>query len=230
MKAISSPSLVASFPILFLCLSSILSVTASVQRHAKFDFDFARECYKEPLPAVTPSADNRTVPWSTPGIVVNTNGTNTTCCSSLDEVRAGIDDVDTKLLALLSQRYAFLNLGYSTKWVVKLGPSHHDRAAYVREATRFKATRDVVDVPARDQQVIDDAVASASDPQINLPETIARAVFTAIINSSVPFERCVVSLHPILTMLVAACRAHCVLSSLLQFDLFDDSDSSASGH
>jgi chorismate mutase len=66
------------------------------------------------------------------------------------------------------------------------------RAGYVREATRFKATRDTVDVPSRDQQVIDNAVASAI--AVHLPQTIARAVFTTILNSSVSFELCVVSL------------------------------------
>lgn len=65
------------------------------------------------------------------------------------------------------------------------------RAGYVREATRFKATRDSVDVPSRDRQVIENAVANAT--AVHLPETIARAVFTTILNSSVSFELCVVS-------------------------------------
>lgn len=64
------------------------------------------------------------------------------------------------------------------------------RAGYVREATRFKATHDTVDVPSRDQQVIDSAVASAI--ALHLPQTIARAVFTTILNASVSFELCVV--------------------------------------
>ena len=65
------------------------------------------------------------------------------------------------------------------------------RAGYVREATRFKATRDTVDVPSRDQQVIDSAVASAI--ALHLPQTIARAVFTTILDASISFELCVVS-------------------------------------
>ncbi|KAF9450798.1 hypothetical protein P691DRAFT_809496 [Macrolepiota fuliginosa MF-IS2] len=89
------------------------------------------------------------------------------CCSSLDEIRQGIDAVDQQLLALLATR-----------------------AAYVREATRFKATHDTVDVPSRDQQVIEQAIADA--PQYNLPQVIADGVFTAIINASVKFELCVV--------------------------------------
>lgn len=62
--------------------------------------DSAQACYGEPLPDLPQSKDNRTVPWSTPSIV---NGTST-CCSSLDEVRAGIDAIDAQLLQLLSQR------------------------------------------------------------------------------------------------------------------------------
>jgi len=126
--------------------------------------DFASVCYNDPLPSLPPSAANRTIPWGSPSIK---NGSQT-CCSSLAEVRAGIDEVDAELLKLLSRR-----------------------AAYVREATRFKATHDSVDVPARDQQVIDGAEANAT--AVHLPKTIAKAVFTAIINSSVPFEYCIVS-------------------------------------
>jgi hypothetical protein len=60
----------------------------------------------------------------------------------------------------------------------------------VREATRFKASRGAVDVPARDRQVIAQAVETA--PQYHLPRVIARAVYSAIINASVNFELCVV--------------------------------------
>ncbi|KIJ66080.1 hypothetical protein HYDPIDRAFT_110221 [Hydnomerulius pinastri MD-312] len=125
--------------------------------------DAVEQCYGKILPSFPPSSDNRTIPWGQPSIQFP-NGT--TCCSSLDQVRAGIDDIDGQLLELLSQR-----------------------AAYVREATRFKATLDTVDVPSRDQQVIDGAEANAAS--VNLPQTIARQVFQAIINSSVSFEYCV---------------------------------------
>ena len=43
------------------------------------------------------------------------------------------------------------------------------RAGYLREATRFKATRDSIDVPSRDQQVIDNAPASAVALVLHLP-------------------------------------------------------------
>lgn len=61
----------------------------------------------------------------------------------------------------------------------------------MREATRFKSTYDTVDNPIRDAQVVDGAVEEA--PTVGLPQTIAAAVFEAIINSSVFFEQCVVS-------------------------------------
>lgn len=61
----------------------------------------------------------------------------------------------------------------------------------MREATRFKNTYATVDNPARDAQVIDGAVEGAV--AVGLPQTIAAAVFEAIIKSSVFFEQCVVS-------------------------------------
>ncbi|KAF8964778.1 chorismate mutase [Flammula alnicola] len=146
----------SSFLVLALALPQVLSGRPNPTK------DFAEACYGEPLPDIPLSMDNRTIPWGAPTII---NGTST-CCSSLDQVRAGIDAIDSQILELLSQR-----------------------AAFVREATRFKATHDTVDVPSRDQQVIDEAVANATG--VHLPQTIARAVFTAIINASVPFELCV---------------------------------------
>ena len=86
-----------AFGFLILTALSALVFVASSERPPS---DFAQACYGEPLPDLPQSKDNRTVPWSTPSIV---NGTST-CCSSLDEVRAGIDAVDAQLLQLLSQR------------------------------------------------------------------------------------------------------------------------------
>lgn len=65
--------------------------------------DFATACYGEVLPNLPAPPENRTIPWGSPSIV---NGS-TTCCSSLDEVRAGIDAVDAQLLSLLAQRCVF---------------------------------------------------------------------------------------------------------------------------
>lgn len=135
----------------------LLSTTATA--------DFATPCYTNPLPSLTPSTANRTIPWGTPSFTLQ-NGT--LCCSSLTQIRAGIDDIDDQLLALLAQR-----------------------AAYVREATRFKATLDTVDVPSRDAAVIAGAVAAANGTTPPLPVVVAEAVFEAIINASVPFEQCV---------------------------------------
>lgn len=50
---------------------------------------------------------------------------------------------------------------------------------------------EAVDVPARDQAVIQGAVDAANTTTPPLPATIARAVFEAIINASVPFEQCI---------------------------------------
>lgn len=63
--------------------------------------DVSQACYGEPLPDLPPSKDNRRIPWGTPSIVDGCS----TCCSSLDEVRAGIDAVDAQLLELLSKRF-----------------------------------------------------------------------------------------------------------------------------
>ncbi|PPQ95526.1 hypothetical protein CVT26_008551 [Gymnopilus dilepis] len=124
--------------------------------------DFAQACYGIPLPDLPASPDNRTIPWAAPSI----GHGNSTCCSSLDDVRTAIDTIDLQLLELLSQR-----------------------AAYVREASRFKATRYDVEAPSRDQEIIQGAVLNAS--AVQLPQTMAEAVFTSIINSSSVFELCI---------------------------------------
>lgn len=67
------------------------------------------------------------------------------------------------------------------------------RAAFVREATRFKPTRSALDVCSRNAEVIERAVAGAVEA--NLPQVVVRSVFTAVINSSVASEECVVSLE-----------------------------------
>ncbi|KAG4435554.1 hypothetical protein IFR05_008965 [Cadophora sp. M221] len=123
-------------------------------------------CYGSPLPPLLASAssENRTIPWGTPAFTLP-NGT--VCCNSLAQVRLGINEINAQLVELLAQR-----------------------AAYVREATRFKATLDTVDVPARDAEVIEGAVNASRTTTPRLPETIARAVFETIIDASVSFEKC----------------------------------------
>ncbi|KGO54016.1 Chorismate mutase [Penicillium expansum] len=115
----------------------------------------------------TPSEDHRPVPWGTPSVHFSSlNGTLTTCCDSLDEIRTALDDIDDQILDLLNQR-----------------------AAYVREATRFKSTRASVNVPSRNEAVLKQAEQQAV--HIEVPVTIARAAIGAILNSSVPFEECI---------------------------------------
>ncbi|PMD32181.1 hypothetical protein L207DRAFT_393349, partial [Hyaloscypha variabilis F] len=124
-------------------------------------------CYSTPLPALPPTAAaaSQSIPWGSPSFILH-NGT--LCCNSLTEVRDGIGAVDGQILDLLAQR-----------------------AGYVKEATRFKSTIDAVDVPPRDEEVIQATVNASSTTRPRLPEIIAAGVFETIINSSVPFEKCV---------------------------------------
>ncbi|CAG7919307.1 unnamed protein product [Penicillium olsonii] len=117
----------------------------------------------------TPSTDQRKAPWGSPSVHFSSlNGTTTTCCDSLDEIRNALDEIDDKLLDLLNRR-----------------------AAYVREATRFKSTRAAVNAPSRNEAVLKQADQQAV--HIGLPVTIAQAAMGAILNSSVAFEECIVS-------------------------------------
>lgn len=144
------------------------------------------ECYYDPLPSIPPSTDNRTVPWGKPTIQY---GNGTTCCSSLTEVRDKLDTVDAELLKLLSRRWGF---EYAS---IKFSIHRRFRSAYVREATRFKATVADVNDPSRNAQVIQGAIDDA--PAVHLPQIIAQYVYEGIINSSVLFEECIVSASPL---------------------------------
>lgn len=126
--------------------------------------DLAAQCYSSPFLSISPNVTNitRSIPWGAPSFVLP----NTLCCASLDQVRAGIDAIDTQILGLLAQR-----------------------AGYVREATRFKATLDSVDVAERDQQVIDGAVEDGK--VIGVPVVLSKSVFEGVIEGGVGFERCV---------------------------------------
>lgn len=140
--------------------------------------DPASACYNSQLPILSnstnPTNTTRSIPWGTPSYTLP-NGT--TCCSFLPQIRSGINDIDDQLLVLLAQR-----------------------AAYVREATRFKQTLGSVDVPSRDREVVEGAVEKARDMNgvfegngtgMKVPEVVVRSVFEAVINGSVPFEGCV---------------------------------------
>jgi hypothetical protein len=53
----------------------------------------------------TPSTDHRNVPWGSPSVHFSSlNGTTTTCCNSLDEIRTALDVIDEQLLHLLNSR------------------------------------------------------------------------------------------------------------------------------
>ena len=110
------------------------------------------------------------------------------CCSSLDEARAGIDAIDAQLLSLLAQRCVFT---HSLSLRVFLTSWNQLEPLLYAKLRAFKSTHDTVGVPSRDRQVVDDAMANAT--AFHSPQKIAKAVFTAIINTSVPFELCLVS-------------------------------------
>ncbi|KAK9850249.1 uncharacterized protein MYU51_012681 [Penicillium brevicompactum] len=129
-------------------------------------------CYDSDIKS-TPSADQRPVPWGSPSVHFSSlNGTTTTCCKSLDEIRDALDEIDDRLLDLLNSRQV---------------------AAYVREATRFKSTRAAVNAPSRNEAVLKQAEQQAL--HIGAPVTVARAVMGAILNSSVAFEQCIFDNH-----------------------------------
>lgn len=82
-------------------LLSVFSFIFGVSATHSSPADFATACYNPSLPSTIPSTANRTIPWGTPSFTYR-NGS--MCCSSLDQIRIGIDDIDNKLLRLLSQR------------------------------------------------------------------------------------------------------------------------------
>lgn len=65
------------------------------------DSDYAQKCYGEPSPIIHASGGNRTVSWDEPRME---DDGGKKCCSSLAEVRQGIDAVDEQLLLLLAKR------------------------------------------------------------------------------------------------------------------------------
>lgn len=81
------------------------TVFATISYHGSHpEKDYAAPCYAAQLPPLTPNSENRTIPWGEPSFTLQNR---TMCCSSLDQVRAGIDEVDDQLLSLLAQRVAY---------------------------------------------------------------------------------------------------------------------------
>ncbi len=84
-------------------------------------------------------------------------------CSSMAEVREGVDALDRQLVALIAER-----------------------ARYMKAAARIKPSRDVV----RDEARIDDVltkVGKAAD-QANLPREIAEPVWRELVERSIAYE------------------------------------------
>jgi isochorismate pyruvate lyase len=81
-------------------------------------------------------------------------------CESLEEVRANIDALDQKIVALIG-----------------------DRGAFVSQAARFKRTTDEVRAPSRVEQVVCKvrAAASACGANPEIVEAIYRAMLSAFI-------------------------------------------------
>lgn len=80
----------------FLTFSAIGSANANANTNS---------CYGSNVISA-PSLDHRPVPWGTPSVHFSSlNGTLTTCCDSLDEIRTALDDIDDQILDLLNQRF-----------------------------------------------------------------------------------------------------------------------------
>lgn len=83
----------------FLTLSTAIGSTANANANANAN------CYGSNVISA-PSADHRPVPWGTPSVHFSSlNGTLTTCCNTLDEIRTALDDIDDQILQLLNRRF-----------------------------------------------------------------------------------------------------------------------------
>ena len=84
-------------------------------------------------------------------------------CATMRDVRAGVDAVDTALIALLAKRFA-----------------------YMRAAARIKPSRDAVRDEGRKAQVIANARAQAA--AAGVPEDAAAALWELLVESSIAYE------------------------------------------
>jgi isochorismate pyruvate lyase len=84
-------------------------------------------------------------------------------CKTMIDVRAGVDQVDEKLVALLSQRFG-----------------------YMAAAARIKTDRATVRDEARKAQVIENAKAHARAQGV--PEPLAGALWEMLVESSIEYE------------------------------------------
>ncbi len=84
-------------------------------------------------------------------------------CTTMAEVRAGVDRVDAELVALLARRFAYMDA-----------------------AARLKPTRDAVRDEARKAEVIANARAGAR--ALELPEASIAALWEQLVEASIAYE------------------------------------------
>lgn len=84
-------------------------------------------------------------------------------CTTLADVRAGVDAVDTELVALLARRFD-----------------------YMRAAAAIKSDRDAVRDTARKAQVIANAARAAASA--GLPDGLAATLWDILVESSIAYE------------------------------------------
>ncbi len=84
-------------------------------------------------------------------------------CLTMTDVRAGVDSVDQRLVALLDERFA-----------------------YMRAAARIKPERGHVRDEARKAQVIDNVAAEAA--RLGLPVEAIREIWDRLVEASIAYE------------------------------------------
>ena len=84
-------------------------------------------------------------------------------CQTMSDVRAGVDQIDRELVALLARRFGFMDA-----------------------AARIKANRGAVRDESRKQQVIDNVRREAR--AAGIPETVIAAVWDTLIECSIAYE------------------------------------------
>ena len=84
-------------------------------------------------------------------------------CTTMTEVRAGVDQVDRELVALLARRFAYMDA-----------------------AARIKPTRDRVRDEDRKAQVIEQARAEAQ--RLGVPETVVVEMWETLVEGSIAYE------------------------------------------
>lgn len=86
-----------------------------------------------------------------------------TCCTTMEQVRAGVDQVDREMIALLARRFAYMDA-----------------------AARIKPTRDAVRDEARKAQVLANVRAHARAAAV--PEAPVAALWEMLIEASIAYE------------------------------------------